>query len=269
MLARADDPRRVYPWMKDPVHDTIAKRFEPPAEFKRTVVNENSFGHWLRHLPLKLGLPPVLLHDGELKSTQDVHQAVLDIDVGKRDLQQCADAVMRLRAEYLWSIGRQGVICFRSAAGPRARWTSWRDGLRPPKGKAGPWKKATRSSKGYRSFRAYLNKVFGVANSASLLRQMKEVDDPTKVESGDVYIEGATRRGFGHAVIVMDIAENREGKRVFLISQSYMPAQDIHILKNPNDLKSPWYEATEDGSLDTPEWSFRPGSLRRFRKGGC
>jgi hypothetical protein len=40
----------------------------------------------------------VLLYNGAPKFRQDVHAAVIDIDVGTRDLQQCADATMRLRA---------------------------------------------------------------------------------------------------------------------------------------------------------------------------
>jgi len=45
----------------------------------------------------------------------------------------------------------------------------------------------------------------------------------------------------GHAVIVVDMAEDAKGQRAFLLAQSYMPAQDIHILKNPMDADlSPW-----------------------------
>lgn len=45
--------------------------------------------------------------------------AVIDIDVEKRDLQQCADAVMRLRAEWLWSIGTKDRIAFNYTGGGR------------------------------------------------------------------------------------------------------------------------------------------------------
>ena len=46
---------------------------------------------------------PVLIYTGAQKWRQDVHAAVIDIDVGRRDLQQCADAIMRLRAEWLFA----------------------------------------------------------------------------------------------------------------------------------------------------------------------
>ena len=79
---------------------------------------------------------------------------------------------------------------------------------------------------------------------------------------GDVFIKG----GFpGHAVIVADLVENKLTKaKRFLLIQSYMPAQDMHVLKNPaNGDASPWY-AVPAGDLVTPEWTFRPGSLRRW-----
>jgi hypothetical protein len=64
----------------------------------------------------------------------------------------------------------------------------------------------------------------------------------------------------------MDMAENVEGKRIFLLAQSYMPAQDIHILKNPrNKILSPWYELnTYQDEIITPEWDFVQTDLRRF-----
>ncbi|MDR3713868.1 MAG: DUF4846 domain-containing protein [Puia sp.] len=59
-----------------------------------------SFGEWLRSIPLKKD-KTVYLYDGSRKQNQSAQFAVLDISVGKEDLQQCADAVMRLRAGYL------------------------------------------------------------------------------------------------------------------------------------------------------------------------
>jgi len=34
--------------------------------------------------------------------------------------------------------------------------------------------------------------------------------------------------------------ENSLGEKQFLLGQSYMPAQEMHILKSPNDESSPW-----------------------------
>jgi hypothetical protein len=80
---------------------------------------------------------------------------------------------------------------------------------------------------------------------------------------GDIFIQG----GFpGHAVLVTDIATNpRTGEKVFLLSQSYMPAQDIHILKNLNDPDlSPWYKLDFEDHLHTPEWTFYTDDLKRI-----
>ena len=79
----------------------------------------------------------------------------------------------------------------------------------------------------------------------------------------DVFIKGGAP---GHAVIVMDVSVNKtNGKKAFLLAQSYMPAQDIHILKNPNDnILSPWYSEDFGEILETPEWDFKRTALRRF-----
>ena len=70
----------------------------------------------------------------------------------------------------------------------------------------------------------------------------------------------------GHAVLVADVAENAQtGEKRFLLVQSYMPAQEIHVLKNPPAADgSPWYPAAFEGDLVTPEWRFAAGSLRRW-----
>jgi hypothetical protein len=62
------------------------------------------------------------------------------------------------------------------------------------------------------------------------------------------------------------MAENKvSGEKIFLLAQSYMPAQDIHILKNPeNGGGNPWYSVNFGDKLITPEWEFTRGNLRRF-----
>jgi len=68
----------------------------------------------------------------------------------------------------------------------------------------------------------------------------------------------------------MDVAADGAGRRVFLLAQSYMPAQSIHVLVNRGaPALDPWYADVRDADLVTPEWVFAAGSLRRFRDGAC
>lgn len=111
--------------------DTLEQRIAPPDGYRRIEKATGGFGEWLRRLPLLPGRPPVLLFDGRQKTNQDAHYAVVDLDVGTRNLQQCADAVIRLPAEYLYSAGCENRIVFNFTSGDAAAWTDWRQGLRP------------------------------------------------------------------------------------------------------------------------------------------
>ena len=75
-------------------------RIASPQGFIRK--ETSGFGDYLRNLPLKPIGTKVKLYDGSLKGWQGGAYAVVDMEIGTSDLQQCADAVMRLRAEYLW-----------------------------------------------------------------------------------------------------------------------------------------------------------------------
>ena len=112
------------------------------------------------------------------------------------------------------------------------------------------------------SFRKYLDVVFAYAGTLSLSKELKPVNFKD-MQIGDVLIVGGSP---GHAVTVMDMAVNSAGKKCFLLSQSYMPAQEIQILHNPsNDAITPWYELQEDAQkVVTPQWEFTTNQLMRF-----
>ena len=81
---------------------------------------------------------------------------------------------------------------------------------------------------------------------------------------GDLFIKG----GFpGHAMLVADMAENpATGEQRFLLLQSYMPAQDMHIVVDPQSVDaSPWYRVAFGSALQTPEWTFEADQLKRWR----
>ena len=237
-----------YLWLAEadvPAAATLAGRIPVPAGFERVPAPQGSFGEWLRNLPLSPDGTPVRLYDGRLKWSQDKHVAVIDIDTGGRNLQQCADAVMRLRAEYLLASGRARDIAFNDTDGKR----------RAFRGSAGDRK----------AFQRYMIQVFSYAGTYSLEREMLRVA-PAEMRIGDVFIKG----GFpGHAVLVVDMATNSAtGERRFLLAQSYMPAQDMHVLKDPKSGDgTAWYKISEAGrDLITPEWIFQTSQLRRFKE---
>lgn len=207
------------------------------------------------------------LFDGREKPYQAGTFAVVDIDVGSSNLQQCADAVIRLRAEYLFQAACGDQISFAFTSGQQARWPAWKQGLRPVvSGNKVSWIAKSKADSSYQSFRDYLSSVFTYAGSFSLAQELMVVKDPSTVQPGDVFIHG----GFpGHALLVADVAQNAQGERVFLLVQSYMPAQDIHVLRNLANQGDAWYPARKQGSLETPEWKFSYSDLRRFPALDC
>jgi hypothetical protein len=246
------------------VRQSVCERISVPAGFKRTVVAKGSFSDWLRYLPLKPGKSEVHLYNGKLKGNQNAHFAVLNIDVGSTDIQQCADAVMRLRAEYLYSIKDYDRLHFNFTSGHSIGFKKWSQGFRTViKGNNVTWSKNAAVSDAYPVFRSYCNTIFNYAGTSSLSKELKAVKDINDMKIGDVFIVG----GFpGHAVLVVDMCENiKTGEKLFMIQQSYMPAQEMHILKNKNSASySPWYSLNFGYELETPEWTFRKDQLMRF-----
>ncbi|MCG2616000.1 DUF4846 domain-containing protein [Terrimonas sp. NA20] len=232
-----------------------------PAGFTRTAASPDSFAQWLRDVKLKPD-NTVYLYNGNRKRNQDAQFAVMDISVGKKDLQQCADAVIRLYAEYQYSKQQYDRISFNATDGTTIDYESWKEGYRFPLRQHRLQKvKTAEASNSRKSFDQYLEVVFSYAGTLSLSRDLQRVNDINDIKPGDVFVEGGSP---GHAVTVTDVARSANGKKIFMLAQSYMPAQDIHILKNPEN-GSAWY-STEFGSrLHTPEWVFKHNSLYRWK----
>lgn len=243
--------------------NTIQQRFQLPKGFVREEESKTSFDYFLRNLPLKPLGSNVLYFDGTTKPNRNVYEAVVDLPIGKQDLHQCADAVMRLRADYFYSQKQYDKIHFNFTNGFRADFSKWAAGYRIAiKGNKTSWIKTAKPSDSYETYWKYLEKVFMYAGTASLEKELKPIN-ALDIKIGDVFIKG----GFpGHAVIVVDMAVNpKNNQKIMLLAQSYMPAQEIQILKNPNNSSlSPWYAVDFGTSLQTPEWTFSSSQLKRF-----
>lgn len=249
----------------DSAAKTIVTRFHPPAGYERKAYEKSTFQYYLSNFPLKPVNAKVYYFNGELKPNTGVYASVLNIDVGNKDLQQCADAVMRLRAEYLYGQKRFNEIHFNFTNGFRVDYFKWAEGNRIKiSGNKTSWYKAKEIDYSYKAFKEYLEIVFTYAGTLSLSKELKTIPLDS-IQVGDVFITGGSP---GHAVIVVDVSVNiKNGKRVFMIAQSYMPAQSIHLLVNENNKNlSPWYDLEQTDKLYSPEWTFEKSDLKRFQK---
>lgn len=231
----------------NPEGKTIQERFNTPKEYTRIALDDAHFGAYLRKLPLKAFNSKVKYFDGSEKYNNNVYISVVAMEIGTRDLQQCADAVMRLRGEYLFEQKRLNDIHFNFLSDGKPRYfTNYAKG-----------------DHSYKKFRKYMNYIFAYANTASLRKELVKVTNIQDIQVGDVFIQQGNP--FGHAVIVVDVAKNAQGEKIFMIAQSYMPAQETQILVNQrNKQLSPWYKAAA-GTIYTPEWTFESTDLRRFK----
>lgn len=245
-------------------YEPLEHRIAVPSGFQRVVVAPASYAAWLRGLPLLPAGTPVRSYRGRLILAADhpALAAVVDLDVGRRDRQQCVDTIMRLRGEYLYARGRGDAVRFAWAGGRRYGFRAWRQGLRPVRrGRSWVFEARAGKTRGYESFRRYLGYMFSWTGTIHQGRERRV--KLSEIQAGDFFLYAGSP---GHAVVVLDLARDAKGRRVMLLGQGYMPAQDLHVLRGTGPT-APWFLLGPKGSLRTPLWprAFEHTELRRFR----
>ena len=225
---------------------------------KQVQHKKGSWPYFLQHLPVKQA--PIVDYRGKRLSDQTKNAGVIDLDVGVKDLQQCADALMRLRAEYLFSQGKHDDIGFHFTSGHYYSWQEYRNGWRPKvSGNSVRFFQTAACTPTHENLRKYLDIVYSYAGTISLAEELKEAD---RFEVGVVII---TPGSPGHCSIIIDEAVNEKGERFFKLAEGYTPAQSIYVVSNPFDQKlNPWYKLGE-GTLRTASYSFRKYELKKFK----
>lgn len=248
--------------LTDAIPENIRGISLPPG-FSYVEDGDSAYSNWLLDLKLKR-TKTIYLYNGKIRSNQDVQYGVLNIDIGSKDLIQCADAAMKLRADYLFEKHLYDQIKFLSTSGDDISFEHWLKGMR--------WKEQGAKLISYNSnkeasniqqeYNSFMELVFSYCGTYSLSKQLISVKDIRSIQPGDVFVQG----GFpGHAVTVMAVAETVSNDKIFILSQGYMPAQDIHILKNnANTDQNAWYNISGIYPLYTPQWQFNKGSLKRW-----
>jgi hypothetical protein len=167
---------------------------------------------------------------------------------------------MKLRAEWLYASGRFDDMSFRITNGMEVPFRAYANGFWVRvKGSTTEWVEGGPKGNGRDVLETWLRFIYSYAGTLSLSRELVTAD-PRDIRIGDCFIQGGSP---GHVVLVIDLAvEEPTGRKAMLLAQSYMPAQEIHVLKRPGS-DSPWYPVG-DAVLETPEWTFNRASLKRF-----
>lgn len=223
---------------------TVLERFDAPLGYNRARVAGDSFASYLRSLPLKPDGSLVTYYNGETKPNNNIYVSVVDMPISNRNLQVSTNAVMRLISEYLY--GRQDYekIAFHADKEKLS------------------FVEFAHEDYSAKKFQSYMDFVMERISTPNFCADLKAVP-LHDIKIGDIFVQNSLPNG--HAVIVVDMVENNRGDKLFLLAQSFQPAQEIQIISNPNQEElSPWYELKE-GELLTPEWRFMTSDLMRFK----
>jgi hypothetical protein len=234
--------------------DRVLDRFHPPAGYLQSNAAPGSFAAWLGALPLKPEGTHTLTYRGDVARTDAYTAAVVDMSVGKEDLQQCADAVMRLRGEYLYHRKEYKAIAFNFTSGFHCDYVHYAEGYRYRNDR---WVLKALKDYGYKTFMEYMDLVFAYAGTQSLQKELTPVTSANNLKAGDVFIKGGSP---GHCLIVLDVAEDQRRRKLFLLAQSFMPAQNIQIVQAGG---SPWFSLDKSANIPYGEL-ISPAYLRRF-----
>ncbi|RFZ91957.1 hypothetical protein D0C36_10945 [Mucilaginibacter conchicola] len=233
--------------------DSVNHRFAAPSGYKKIVSAPGSFGAYLQTLALKPAGTHTLTYKGAIARTDPYTAAVIDMSVGTQDLQQCADAVIRLRAEYLYERKDYQNISFNFTSGFKCDFVHYANGYRYVKEK---WVLKGKKDYSRENFMRYLSLVFSYAGTISLQKELNAVTNANDIQAGDVFIKGGSP---GHCFIVLQVAENASHQKKFLLAQSFMPAQNIQVLQNG----SPWFTLHEIVEVPYGEL-IKATNLKRF-----
>lgn len=249
--------KKRYAWLafgEDlPELTTLDRHIATPEGYTRQPIEDaSSYAAYLRGLPIRTDREDVRLYTGEKVSMPSA--GIVPLDLGKRDVHQCADSVIRLHAEWLWSVDREEEAAYHYTSGDLAAWKDWRRGkILKVKGNEVLQVSGKKSPDTHEAYREWLDKVFTYASTRSLHRDSKKIKSSKELQSGDFYLQGGSP---GHVVMILDIAEASDGARVALFGQGYLPAREFHVIRGEasDTIDGVWFKLDDDVPVSTPTW---------------
>ncbi|APY01167.1 DUF4846 domain-containing protein [Lacinutrix venerupis] len=243
---------------------TIRSRVNLPKGFKRVNYAKGSFQNYLRNYKLKPYGTKIINYDNSQYYWQKGHIGILDITVPKNGLQQCADALIRIRSEYLWDNNRKDEIGFNFTSGHYCSWKKFAEGYRPIiNGNKVTFKKTASVDYTKSNFYKYLNLIYMYSGTLSLSQELEEITEVKDLKIGDMLILGGSP---GHIVMLGDEAINSKGEKLFLLFQGNTPAQSVHLVKNLENINiSPWYNLKMNAVIPVSNFTFYNSKFARFK----
>jgi hypothetical protein len=187
---------------------TIATAIQAPDGYTREKYSAGTYSNWVQSLPLKECTVIIDYAEKRLDpySFYNIF-AVVDMPLlFHSDLEQCADYCMRFWAEYHKEMNKLDSLYLFDYSGNKKRFAG--------------------SEKTYIEF---LRQAFAYANSYSLKKGCKEVEIE-ELMPGDMIVQNKSGC-IGHVSLILDVCESGQGKKLYLIGYSFMPAQEFHIEK--------------------------------------
>jgi len=252
------EPTPEPPDVIDPSGVTVLTRFNPPEGYTRVPAEEGSFAAWLRELPVRPDGTGVYLKDSTARE-EDVHAAVLAMDIAKYGLMETTDALLRLRAEYLYEQGDYEKISFTFLSGFVFEFTKWADGQRVEvDGNKVKWVDGGEPSDDHDALIAYLKTLFIYSNASAI---KSDVQDSADSSPGKIFLDT------GNGALIIDAAQGADGDILVMLCQGGTPVQDIFILKNALEPAiSPWFRIPQNGQIITPDLVYVKSSLKQFKE---
>jgi len=243
---------------------TIKTRVSTPDGYKRVKYTKGSFQEYLRNYKLKPFGTKVINYDDTEYYWQGGHIGVLEVPVPKNGLQQCADALIRIRSEYLWEQNRKQEIGFNFTSGHYCSWINYAEGYRPKiNGNKVTFSKSASIDHSKDNFYKYLNLIYMYSGTLSLFNELPEINNAANLKIGDMLIKGGSP---GHIVMIADEIINDVGEKKFLLFQGNTPAQSVHLVKNLEDAAlSPWYSLKRDVTIPVSNYTFQSSKFVRFK----
>jgi hypothetical protein len=185
----------------------IKNKIPLPSGYQRIAYPQDSFSSWVQDLPLKTESVIIdyrghIIESGFYKVFGVVRMPIMF----KSDLEQCADFAMRFWAEFHKETGKLDKLFLFDYSGN---------------------KKYFKNSG--QSYEGFLKRAFANTNSHSLKKGCVPVSEDD-IMPGDLFVQNESG-GVGHVSVIMDICEAKDGKRLYLVGYSFMPAQEFHIEK--------------------------------------